>query len=356
MDKSFRHIADFLEDDSFRTWVLGKGNMRSLYWENWLNAHPGQADLLYQAKEILLALEKENEEEEKWQEADQIRLLNNLYASIDKAESKPLKGKVREHYAVRGSQFTWLKVSVILLVMVVSAVLLNELAVTQQDGETGQEEVSWVVRTAAAGEKKKVILPDGSKVILNAASELRYRADFGTTHRDLSLSGESYFEVEKDTLLPFRVYSGALVTEALGTAFNISAFEGEAAKVKLVEGKVKVELTPKDDTEADRIYLDPGEQAVATSEAFAKGKFDPKTALLWTAGTLYFDDQPLTKVIKALERWYGVTIKTEGQKPSAQRVSGEFHRDNLENVLQSISYSFDFDFNIDHKEVTIQFK
>ncbi|GGF31976.1 FecR family protein [Echinicola rosea] len=355
MDKPYQHIADFLEDESFRDWVLGKGNVRSLYWENWLKAYPDQAGILFDAKEILQALERENVEDEQWHNADQKRLLSSINASIDRAEDRPLKGKFREHYPARAHQFIWLKVSVILLLMVAGAALISNLDnITHQDG-IGQEELAWVEREALPGEKKKVFLPDGSSVVLNAASKLRYRAGFGTAHRDIILSGESYFEVASDSLLPFRVYSGTLMTEAMGTAFNVSAFEGEATEVKLVEGKVKVELQPEVNAEVDRIYLDPGEQALASSEVFAKGKFDQRTALLWTEGTLYFDDQPLADVIKALERWYGVTIKAEGNKHSALRVSGEFHRDNLENVLQSISYSFDFDFNIHQKEVTIQF-
>ncbi|AWW30807.1 hypothetical protein DN752_12095 [Echinicola strongylocentroti] len=356
MNKSFRHIEDFLEDDSFRTWVLSKGNTRSLFWENWLKAHPGDSAMLFEAKEILLALEEENEEGEEWQEADQARLLDTISAAIDLPDQQPLEGKVREHYFIRSHQYVWLKVSMILLVMVVSAVILSHLGVFRGPSPASKEEVAWIIREALPGEKKKVSLPDGSSVILNSASTLRYRTDFGVSHRDVTLIGESYFDVAKDSLRPFRVYTGELMTEAVGTAFNVSAFEGEAAQVQLVEGKVKVELHPKDDTEVDRIYLDPGEQAMASAGTFAKGKFDPRTALLWTEGTLYFDDQPFANVMKALERWYGVTIESEGQKPSSLRVSGEFHRDNLENVLQSISYSFDFDFNIDHKQVSIHFK
>ncbi|QDH78222.1 DUF4974 domain-containing protein [Echinicola soli] len=355
MNKSFRHIEDFLEDETFRTWVLSKGNMRSLFWENWLKDHPGRSAILYEAKEILLALEEENVEEEVWNEADQTRLLNTINTAIDLPDRQPEKGKVREHYSTKSNQFIWLKVSMILLVMVVSAVILSNLGVFREPLPANKEELGWITREALPGEKKKVSLPDGSSVVLNSGSMLRYRADFGTIHRNITLHGESYFEVAKDSLLPFKVYSGELMTEAVGTAFNITAFDGEPTAVKLIKGKVKVELQPKNTTEVDRIYLDPGEQALASAEAFSKGTFDLRTALLWTEGTLYFDDQPLSKVIKALERWYGVTIKTEGQKPSALRVSGEFHRDNLENVLQSISYSFDFDFNIDHKQVSIHF-
>lgn len=352
MDKKFENIEDFLEDDAFRQWVSRGEEVRNLFWERWLKENPDKSNLLYEAKEILVALKEQDED---WAEEDQFRLLMHLNQKIDSAEDNPVVEIHSDRYAVRRSQFIWLKVSVILLVMIGGAALISEMGLLSEMASEDTQVALWVSKSALPGEKKKLSLPDGSIVILNSGSELRYQQGFGSENRDILLTGESYFEVAKDSLLPFRVYSGAVMTEALGTAFNVSAFPGEEARVKLLEGKVKVELQGNDQEENDRVFLSPGEQASAGMEQFGKEKFDRRTALLWTEGTLFFDDQPWKVVTATLERWYGVEITEKGHIPSEVKVSGEFHRDNLENVLKSISYSFHFDFTIQNKQVTIQF-
>ncbi|MBD8488582.1 DUF4974 domain-containing protein [Echinicola sp. CAU 1574] len=352
MNKQFEHIEDFLEDSSFRSWVFSKGTMRSLFWETWLKDNPNKSEMFYEAKEILLALD---EEEEDWDERDQIHLFTAISAQIDSPQVENTSSRISEKYTINRPRFIWLKVSMILLVMVVGAVLIGSAGLFSVEENMPKEEVAWISKYALPGEKKKVRLPDGSTVIMNSASELKYMTGFGETHRDIFLDGESFFEVAKDTVLPFRVYGGDLMTEAVGTAFNVKAFAGEGTQVKLVEGKVKVELKRVDQAEKDRVYLTRGEQAFASEEAFTKGKFDLEKALLWTEGTLSFDDIPFKEVITSLERWYGVEIAVEGKQSSLQKVSGEFHKDNLENVLKSIAYSFHFDFRIQEKQVFIQF-
>ncbi|WP_200974917.1 FecR family protein [Echinicola sp. 20G] len=352
MKKQFEHIEDFLEDSSFRSWVFSKGAMRSLFWETWLKDHADKADMLYEAKEILLALE---EEEEDWSESGQMDLLAVINSQIDTPENNESTTRISEEYFINRPRFIWLKVSMILLVMVVGAVIIGNSGIFLGKENLQEAEIAWTSKQALPGEKKKVRLPDGSIVIMNSASELQYQTGFGETHRDIFLSGESFFEVAKDTVLPFRVYSGDLVTEAVGTAFNVTAFPEEGVRVKLVEGKVKVELQRQNEAEKDRFFLTQGEQAYVTQEAFVKGKFDMEKALLWTEGILTFDDIPFQEVVTSLERWYGVEIAVEGASSSSNKVSGEFHKDNLENVLRSIAYSFHFDFEIQEKQVFIEF-
>ncbi len=193
---------------------------------------------------------------------------------------------------------------------------------------------------------------------MNAASEIRYQSDFGQTNRDIWMKGEFYFEVAKDSLLPFRVHSGNLVTEALGTAFTVKAYQEDAnVKVKLLEGKVKVKQHEKmTDTKQEALYLTPGQAAFLIGDEFRKDQFKTNKALLWTEGTLFFDDHSFEDVITTLERWYGVEIQVKGAAKAQRRVSGEFNKDNLSNVLKSIAYSFGFEYSINHKKVSIHFK
>ncbi len=351
LDNHFNHIEDFLEDASFRQWVFRADEIHGQHWEAWCKSHPEKMDIVEAARSILLAMD---EQEQEWEPESQDRVFAAINDIIDAEEEKPAESKLRERLKPK-KEYTGLKIMMILVVAIVGLVGVNLTGVFD-DAPAKEKKLSWVVRTTLPGEKKKVHLPDGSDVILNAASEIRYREDFGQNNREIILNGESYFEVAKDSLLPFRVHGGKLTTEALGTAFNVSAYDGETSKVQLVEGKVKVDQEDMKGTSEESMILTPGESALLSEKGFDKSQFDTRSALLWTKGTIYFEDTPFPEVVKTLERWYGVKIETEGQFGKETMVSGEFHRDNLENVLLSIAYAFQFDFSIKDKKVTIQFK
>ncbi len=104
------------------------------------------------------------------------------------------------------------------------------------------------------------------------------------------------------------------------------------------------------------MFLTPGEEASLSPIDFKKANFDIDKALLWTKGILHFDDAPFDRVVGKLERWYGVDITVSGKSGNLPKVSGEFNRDNLENVLNSLSYSFRFSYEIKGEEVSISFK
>ncbi|MDN3669345.1 DUF4974 domain-containing protein [Echinicola jeungdonensis] len=351
MNNHFNHIEDFLEDASFRQWVFRKETFQDQQWEAWCENHPEKMDMVEAAKSLLLAM---GEQEQEWEPESQNKVFAAINNIIDAEEEKPVESHLRERLKPR-REYTGLKIMVILVVAVVGLVGINLTGIFEETMRE-EEKMSWIVRTALPGEKKKVHLPDGSDVILNAASEIRYQEGFGQNNREIILKGESYFKVAKDSLLPFRVHGGNLTTEALGTAFNVSAYDGETSKVQLVEGKVKVDQENQKARAQESMILNPGEAVLLSEKGFEKDHFDTNTVLLWTKGTIYFEDTPFPEVVKTLERWYGVKIKTEGQFGKNAKVSGEFHRDNLENVLLSIAYAFQFDFSIENKNVTIQFK
>ena len=105
----------------------------------------------------------------------------------------------------------------------------------------------------------QVQLSDGTRVWLNSESELRYPVDFVSTERKVFLRGEAYFQVAKDTNKPFRVVVNDMMVEALGTGFNINAYQDDnCLRTTLVEGKVRVSYS---DTRQECILV-PGEQAV----------------------------------------------------------------------------------------------
>ena len=365
MEKQFINTVDFLADSSFRHWVLHEKEVRSLYWDNWIKANPEKANLLHEAKELVWALEgnaPELEEETENRIWEAISDHIDISDSLDGDDLKTCEEKIGSKPLSRLSQidFTPLRIAMILLFTGLSAFLIlysSNLSTTDPNLSREISEENWITKVTNKGEKKKIHLPDGSKVTMNSDSELRYKSGFGQYHRELVLKGEAYFEVSSDSLLPFSVQSKNLHTVALGTSFIITSFPDKSKQeVKLFTGKVSVEHKNEDGYLTHAIYLTPGEEALLSNHDFKKVLFDTEKALLWTKGILYFDETPLPELVEILERWYGVEISVSGKGIAESKVTGEFRKDNLENVVKSIAYSSAFDFQIKNKKVMIKLK
>ena len=219
--------------------------------------------------------------------------------------------------------------------------------------EEPQQEIVYkeIEKSNPSGQKSRVYLPDGSIVNLNSDSRLRYTEGFHNG-RIVYLEGEAFFDVKKDSLRAFTVHSGRLSTTALGTSFNINAF-GDDEEVVLVTGKVSV----KDATSSNELLLDPGEKVLvkARDTTFKKEIADIASHTYWKDGILYFDKVSMPNVIRALERWYGVTIIVEGKVPS-DKCTGLFKKNEyLTNVLNILSHSVAFEYQLNDKEVKLMF-
>ena len=149
-----------------------------------------------------------------------------------------------------------------------------------------------------------VELSDGTKVWLNAASELSYPVSFNAVERDVELRGEAYFEVTKSEV-PFVVKTGNMDVRVLGTAFNVMAYADESdVEVTLEEGSVRIHA---DDKEA---LLSPGQQAVfeKTGSILQVKKVDTEIYTGWRSGEFLFEGESLERVGRKLARWYDMEI------------------------------------------------
>ena len=185
------------------------------------------------------------------------------------------------------------------------------------------------------GGQYQVVLPDGSKVWLNAASSLRFPTSFTGKDREVELKGEAYFEVAKDAGKPFKVNVNDIAVTVLGTSFNIMAYPDEkAVKTTLQEGAIKVMRGSKG------ILLHPGQQA-RTEEAGLKliRDVDMEEVTAWKNGLFKFNGADIETVMRQLSRWYNVDIVYQGTKTS-NSFSGIISRNtNISNVLKILEYS-----------------
>ena len=159
------------------------------------------------------------------------------------------------------------------------------------------------------GGQYQIILPDGSKVLLNAASTLTYPTAFNNNSRTVVLTGQAYFEISKDKRKPFIVQANGTAVRVLGTHFQISAYkDDEAVTTTLLEGSVNMEKG------ATSTRLKPGEQGIALN---ARNTINVQPAnieqvMAWTKGQFVFNDVSIKEVMKIASRWYDVDVAYHG--------------------------------------------
>lgn len=284
-------------------------------------------------------------------------MLKRIHDKIDKGNGGRVSSDATYPRTVSAhKRFTGYKTQIWLRAAVVTFLLMATV-LTIYVSQYGKQEVpqtvaAWTTYQNPAGQKSKVRLPDGSVVYVNAATEIKYQDGFGETHRELFLNGESYFEVAKDSL-PFRVHSAGLVTQALGTSFNISTFDAASIRVQLASGIVKVYHAFKDQPS---VQLSPGEEVrLEDGQLSSVFSFHIDQAIAWKEGKIWLDKTPLREVVPMLERWYDVDITVTNPPQDEVRFTGEFKNAMLSHLLESLAYSYRFEYKINKKNITITF-
>jgi ferric-dicitrate binding protein FerR (iron transport regulator) len=214
--------------------------------------------------------------------------------------------------------------------------------------------VSGQVKTNPAGQKSTLFLPDGTKVHLNAASTLRYAPDFGQKERRVFLQGEAFFEVAHDPARSFVVKTLHTETQALGTSFNVKAYEGmHESSISLVEGKVQVLCHYHQ--EASALLLEPGERVRVEHKAFRmdKSSFDWQEEVGWKEGWMVFKHATFQEVTEKLSVWYGARFDWDPREVQPLRFTGSFQHESLKNILENMSVATNFGYVIEGKTVKI---
>ena len=220
---------------------------------------------------------------------------------------------------------------------------------------TQTEEVQYATLATPRGGQYQIVLPDGTKVWLNAESSLRYPTRFAGSERKVELTGEAYFEVSrsrnaKGELVPFVVENDRQKIEVLGTQFNVNGYPDNAlVQTTLVEGAVRVSAV---DVTGGRL-LKPGEQAVVGNGKVAVQPVDVESVIAWKNGDFVFDQEDLPSVMKKIARWYDVEVSYPDNQQEV-RFSGVISRSkNLSEVLKMMELTGEVTFEIEGRRVLI---
>ncbi len=237
------------------------------------------------------------------------------------------------------------------------AVVISSGTIEYSDGNeiVQTSDIQHAVLTTPRAGQYQVRLPDGTLVLLNAESSLRYPLHFTGGTRHVELTGEAFFDVaqsvgENGERIPFIVESAGQRVEVLGTRFNVAGYpDDEAVQTALVEGAVRVHAHGL----GQGHLLAPGELAYVRNGTVEVRQADLASITAWTNGDFVFNQEDLHSVMKKIARWYDVDIVYPDTQPDI-RFSGAIARSrNLSAVLKMMEMTGEVTFEIEGRRVII---
>lgn len=203
------------------------------------------------------------------------------------------------------------------------------------DTTARQEENKYNRIEVPRGSEYWIVLPDGTRVWLNAATELKYPVAFHAKERRVYLKGEAYFEVAPDKNRPFYVETEEVKVRVLGTVFDVNTHYTRGVRTVLVEGAVALEWG-----DQKEIRMKPGELADfdrTTTEVTLK-EVDVTSYISWKEGYFVFEDEPLEEIMHTLSLWYDKEFLFVGKRSRALHFSGHIKRyERIETILSAIT-------------------
>ena len=210
-------------------------------------------------------------------------------------------------------------------------------------------DTSWNTLEIPAGGQYQVVLADGTKVWLNAASSLTYPVHFSGSHRKVLLTGEGYFDVARQATQPFVVELNHTAIQVLGTRFNASSYVSDSIqKISLVEGSIRVV------TNKQQRQLKPAEEAILGGNQFiVSTATHPEDATAWTKGLFSFHASSVHDALAPISRWYNISVTYEG--PLTKTFTGQIYRNaSLEQVLDILESSGVAHFSLHNYQLTVR--
>lgn len=234
--------------------------------------------------------------------------------------------------------------------------------------------------TTKDGSKTNIVLPDGTKVWVNAGSKLTYDNNYGSKLREVSLLGEAFFDVVKNPEKPFIIHTSKMDIRVVGTAFNVRCYPNEKkTETSLIRGRIEVTLK---DRPNEKIYLNPNEKLTLLNDHLLPPdasrnprKVNHASELVvplvsighithtltdsaivetsWVENKLEFRSETFEEVASKMERWYGVKIDIEDDHLKQEHLTGSFETETVDQALSALQYTTKFKFSINKNLISI---
>jgi transmembrane sensor len=315
--KNYHHFSaeDFFWDEAFRNWVLRPTREDDAMWQQWLIENPQQAEVVFQARELVHALHPEIAP---LPPAEKERAISRIMGQFDEQAGTGEKQARQLFFA--GSRWLMAACSLLLLVGLSWIFLHDNGQPINYDrlvssAETHLQEVRNTGKTSL-----HVALSDGSSAILDPGSKISFPEDFAAAKREVYLSGGAFFDITKNPDRPFYVYADEVVTKVLGTSFHVRSFTNEKeVSVAVKTGRVAVftreteqpgDISPV--SERSGVVIEPNQQIIVARKTAKMTRTlvsDPEPVLAGATLTNYnFDDYPVSEIFKTLQNAYGISI------------------------------------------------
>lgn len=284
-----------------------------------------------------------------------------------------------EDLPVKSSKRKWL-VALSTAAVLIATICIYYFSVTT--GNTKETDVAQQAKNqinTKNGSKTSLVLPDGTKVWLNSGSQLVYDKNYGNKLREVSLTGEAYFDVVKNPERPFLIHTTKMDVKVLGTAFNVKCYPGEkTTETSLVRGSVEVTLKDRQ----EKIMLKPNEKLVISNDDYKRVKpvgsdaakstvvSNPKPIIsvshltllpgdntvietAWVQNRLIFSGESFEEVALKMERWYNIEIDFADERMMDEKLTGNFERETVVEALNALRLVAPFTYTIKNDKIII---
>ena len=352
VDRSKFNAEDFLVDSTFQQYCAGTDKLCIGYWEKYIIAHPEQVAVITEAKNLYAILSGNKRPLNKQRE----NLETTLFPEVETVKLK---------------NYLWLKIAAAVVLALGSVLLYNLYHNYSSTKNAVQEVYCFATKT---GERKKIMLPDGTSVLLNAKSNLTITKGFNDKSREVTLTGEAFFDVAHDKNKPFKVHTTDFNINVLGTAFNVKAYPDEiTSEATLIRGLITMDAVSGN---GGTITLKPSQkvtfykmiapelpnklvkpttpQPEITINHYTKIKDSTIVETAWTQNRIEIYDQNFDEIKNVLEKWYNVEIRFKDPAIEKYRFTATITNESIEEVLNALKATENnFKYEIKGKQIII---
>jgi len=361
-------FQDFIEDQSFQSFIKGENETDVKFWEYWICEHPEKATEFNSAKIILNNLNSAYKTVTPSAEKELERLQSKIQIEKDDRETT-------KQYRI----FQFVKYAAVFIILIGLGLFLK--LIVFPDKNNSDSLYAYKEIKTPKGKRMHIVLSDGTHIWLNSESILKYPEEFAGNERKVYLEGEAYFNVTSNKLKPFYVYAGEVRVKVLGTLFNVRSYpDDNFVETTLEKGKINIELLGSNHSGKDVITLDPNqkvklyksgyipeteEKILAKSERFEK--IESKNAIIshnvetglytsWKDEKLTFKSERLSNLKSRLERWYNVPIVIRDTQLYEKKFTGTFVKEPLQEALKALSAASEMKFEIKNDTLILMLK
>ena len=360
---------DFVADSYFRAWVKRPDEESSTYWQHFLTRHPEQTPVVAQAAKLVQSLSAAAADASIPVDAEQKAAIWDAIRDKVVAEQKQPRVLLPSRYLRPNWNWFAIAASIALIVGIGWWFDLNspgELALRRQP-EIAPSRDNFITKSNTTTHSKLIVLPDGSSLLLQKGSQIRYSSPFDAKSRIVHLTGEAFFEVAKDPSRPFFVYANGLVTKVLGTSFNVRAYaEDDDVVVSVRSGRVAV-FAQSDENRQQKttslalegVVLSPNQQIVFGRQLVHLAKptgISPSTAqnvFVAAPDSFAFNATPLQEVFRQLEKAYGIPIVYDKETLGRCRLTADLTDEPLSEKILIVCKSIEASYQIDETRIVV---